>query len=84
MRIWNRREVLVTDSAERFGLGQNALRQAGISFTARTVHNGGSGRAGAYIPRFGERAELENDYYIYVDKADEERAVRLLRTVNHA
>ena len=78
---WQRREVLMTNSAQRFGAAQCILRDAGIRYDIR-VYNSGSnrGHSRSLAGSFGERTELEIFYYVYVKTAEAEKAKYLLST----
>jgi hypothetical protein len=76
---WKRQEVLVTNSAEQFGIAQRALKNAGIKYDTRIVNSGNNNRrTGAFIGRVGERVDLEIVYYIYAKNADVEQAKYLI------
>jgi len=77
---WKRREVLVTNSAEQFGIAQRALNSAGIKYDTKTVNSGsGNRKTGDFIGRVGERVDLENFYYVFVKKEDAEQATYLIK-----
>jgi hypothetical protein len=80
---WNRKEVLVTNSAEQFGIALRALQDAGIRYETRTVNNWNSGQARSLIGHVGERVNLEIFYYIYANKADAERARHFIRQAKY-
>ncbi|MPM84351.1 hypothetical protein SDC9_131422 [bioreactor metagenome] len=75
---WNRKEVLVTNDARRFGHGMDALRDAGIKFETRAVNTGGGSHRRGVIGSFGEDMRLSILYYIYVKKGDSEQAEYLI------
>jgi hypothetical protein len=76
---WQRREVLITNSAEKFGRAESALREGGIRYDTKVFDSGMNRRPG--VGRFGERTELQVFYYIYVRAADVERAEYLISQI---
>lgn len=78
MLLWERKEVLVTNDAARFGLAQQALKDAGIGFETRIVNGGSRNRRIGGIGGFGEDMRLSILYYVYVKKQDSERAEYLI------
>lgn len=73
-----KREVLITQSMERFVEARNRLSGAGIPYKTKIVDSGGLGRTiGArtnLLGRAGEHTEFSTQYYIYVPKGYEQRA----------
>ncbi len=77
---WNRKEVLVTNEAQRFGLAMGALQKAGIKLETRTINTGGGNHKSGTLGAFGEDMRLSVLYYIYVKKKDSEQAEYLIRS----
>jgi hypothetical protein len=74
---WQRREVLVTQSVEKYGRAQTALHDAKIAYATK-IFDSGFNRGSRGMGRFAQRTEVQIFYYIYVRKADVERAKYLI------
>ena len=81
--LWNRREVFVGSSMQRFNEIRNMLALDGIKYTYRVVDStspyfGSSNRA--RTDSFGVNMNYSKTYYIYVHKRDYENACAILRS----
>ncbi|NLX27105.1 MAG: hypothetical protein GXY61_14295 [Lentisphaerae bacterium] len=77
---WKRREILITNSTEQFGIAQRALNSARIKYDIKIVNSGsGNRKTGNFIGRVGERVDLEIFYYVFVRKEDAEQAIYLIK-----
>jgi len=77
---WKKQEVLMTNSAEQFGIAQSVLKSVGIEYAVKTVNSGSSNRqSGTLLGRVGERVDLEIFYYIYTKKENAEKAKYLIQ-----
>lgn len=82
MLFWQRREVLVTNSGERYGRATGALTSAGIEYRTRYVDTAARTRGrGSLIGSIGARPDLTGFYYIYVKRPDYERAKHIINSV---
>lgn len=83
MLFWNRREVLVTNSQERFIRARDVLAQNGIRYDFGVKNSNmttlGDSR-GREPDRYMQDPGVYNLYYVYVHKKDAERAKHLLGT----
>ena len=81
MLLWNRREVLVTNSQERFAAAGEVLAQNGIKYEYSVKNSNmttlGDSR-GRNVDRNMQNPNVYNLYYLYVHKNDAERAKHLL------
>lgn len=78
LTIFNRRELVVTQSMERQAEVRNILATNGIAYTVRTTNRqGGIQRANMWSAGFNQSFAWE--YKIYVHKKDLEYALHLIR-----
>jgi hypothetical protein len=81
--FWNRKEVFVGFSLERFNEVRQALLVNRIEYEYRLVnHNSayGFGSRRARTGTFGEKEEYSVTYYVYVHRKDYENACGVLAT----
>lgn len=77
--MFGKKEVFMTNQMDQYGKARDALVQAGIDYRLKTVNTAWQGRKDrSRLGRMGEM-EFELFYYLYVKKADEERARYVLR-----
>ncbi|MGB4589160.1 MAG: hypothetical protein WBI17_08020 [Clostridiaceae bacterium] len=80
--IWNRKEVFVGNSLQRFNEARNKLSSNGIKYVYKVVDStspsyfGSSNRA--RTGTFGINMDLAKTYYLYVHKKDYSHAQALL------
>ncbi len=78
LTIFNRRELVVTQSMERQAEVRNILAANGIAYTVRTTNRqGGIQRVNMWSAGFNQSFAWE--YKIYVHKKDLEYALHLIR-----
>lgn len=78
IHLFNRKELLITNSMEHQSRVRDALAANGIDYQVRVKSNtGGLSRSRTVMP--GTRMELMYQYYIYVKRNDYEKAKYLLR-----
>lgn len=81
--IWNRREVFVSNSLQKFNDVRNKISAQGIKYDYKVVDSSSStffgpsrrGRTGS----FGVNTNYTKTYYLYVHKNDYGKAQALLR-----
>ncbi len=81
--IFNRRELLVTQSMARQAEAREILSQHNLKYSIKTINRRSpspfwSGTR-AYTGSFGEKPLLEYEYIIYVKKEDHDQASHLIR-----
>ena len=78
IHIFNRKELLTTFSLEQQGKVRDILAANGIAYGIRVRSNtGGVSRSRTVLP--GTDMEMMYQYYIYVKRADFEKAKYLIR-----
>lgn len=78
--MFGKREVFMTNQMDQYVKAKQALAQAGIDYDVKTFNAAAQGRMDRNImTRMGSKPELEVFYYIYVKKAEEERARYAIR-----
>ena len=78
IHIFNRKELLTTFSLEQQGNVRDILAANGIAYSIRVRSNtGGVSRSRTVLP--GTDMEMMYQYYIYVKRADFEKAKYLIR-----
>lgn len=82
MWIWERKEVYMGLSAQKFYIVRDMLAGSGIPYTYRLVNNSHASFLASRRARtgtFGERNDLSVTYYVYVHKNDYDRACAALK-----
>lgn len=82
--IWNRKEVFVGYSLQKFNEVRNNLNINNIKYCYKIFNRNSPylfGSRRGRIGTFGENMEYENTYYIYVHKKDYDYAMLLLRNI---
>lgn len=82
-RLLGWRELYTTFRMEEYSRVLQILGENGIKYNFDADFTGTRNRAGGRIVGFGERIELETQYYIYVRKEDLERARLALRELRN-
>lgn len=78
--LFGKREVFMTNQVDQYVKAKQALAQAGIDYELKSFNASAQGRMDRNIVmRTGSKPELEVFYYIYVKKAEEERARYVIR-----
>lgn len=80
--FWNRREVFVGQSMEKFSQVRQILSSKGIKYTYKVLNRNTSGLTGGTRRRtgtFGQSNMAQYMYYVYVHRKDYEMAAELLR-----
>ncbi|WFA10164.1 hypothetical protein [Tissierella sp. Yu-01] len=80
--IFNRKEVCVCQSMERFSEIRNLLMQSNIKYTYRIMDRNSSNVLGSQRSRAGTLGQNINAlkmYYVYVHKKDYDTAIGLLK-----
>ena len=80
--IWNRKEVFVGYSLEKFSKVRETLNANKIKHTYKVVDQNNKyifGSRQARISNFGENMNYSKTYYIYVHKQDYDEACAVLR-----
>lgn len=77
------KEVLTTHSAALYYAVRTSLGEHHIDFEGKTVNRNffGLNSRKAVLGTFGENPAMANQYYIYVNPADQEQALYLVRQV---
>lgn len=79
--VFNRRELMVTFSAEEQARVCAALQAAGVDCAVKVSNRNASSMPGdsrTRMGRFGENTAAENEYRIFVRKEDYDRAAGVL------
>lgn len=79
--IFNRREILVTNSLERFNVVGSRLAENKIKYTYKVVDRNSANIVGGQRGRtgtFGQNSSQSKTYYMYVHKKDYEVASGLV------
>jgi hypothetical protein len=79
--FWNKKEVFVGFSLERFNEVRQALSVSRIGYEYRLVNHNSAHVLGSRRARtgtFGEKEEYSVAYYVYVHRKDYENACRVL------
>ena len=78
--LFGKKEVFMTNQVDQYVKAKQALTQLGIGYDLKTFNTAVQGRKDRYpLGRIGSKPELEVFYYLYVKKADEERARYAIR-----
>lgn len=80
--IFNRKEVYIGQSIERYRKIRELLESHAIKYTYKVINRNNSQAMGAkrgYTGTFGEKSEYMYTYYIYVQKKDYEYTRHLIR-----
>ena len=78
IHLFNRKELLTTASMERQAQVRDILAANGIDYRVRVRNNiSGASRSRTVVP--GMRMDMMYQYYIYVKRADYEKAKYLIR-----
>lgn len=77
--IWNRKEIFVGYSSQKFNEIRHTLSAYGIEYTYRLVDIHANSTRGS-IGTFGENLDYSITYYIYVHKRDYGIACKALRS----
>lgn len=78
--LFGKREVFMTNQVDQYVKAKQALLQAGIDYDLKTINTAAQGRMDrSGMMRAGSKPELEVYYYLYVKKAEEEKARYALR-----
>ena len=79
--IWNRKEVFVGNSMEKFSKIRDTLASNNIKYIYKVVNRNNSAALGSSRARtgtLGEKSEFAYEYYIYVHKNDYDNACRFI------
>lgn len=79
--IFNRKEICVCQSMERFSEISSLLIESNIKYTYRIVDRNGSNIIGSQRGRtgtFGQNMNISKTYYVYVHKKDYDDAIGLV------
>lgn len=78
--LFGKKEVFMTNQVDQYVKAKQALTQLGIHYDLKTFNTAVQGRKDRNpIGRIGSKPELEVFYYLYVKKADEEKARYAIR-----
>lgn len=80
--FWNRKEVYVGHSMNKFSNIRSILVANNIRYTYKTINHNNSefpGMGRGVKGSFGERSEFSYMYYIYVHRNDYEHAYKLIQ-----
>ncbi|WP_143530230.1 hypothetical protein [Massiliimalia massiliensis] len=76
------KEVLITQSALKYGLVKKSFEENKIPYKVKIVNNGNNARTnGILVGQIGERPELEIIYYLYVKKQNLDLAKLIVRNI---
>jgi len=78
--LFNRRELIITRSMEKQAQVRNMLADENVDYIVRTSGAHGRGVPGrrAYTGSFGQNAEFDREYRIFVKKEDYDKAKYLI------
>lgn len=82
--FWNREEVLISFSMEKFNQVRGTLNANNIKYTYRILNHNQSGMFAsnrAVMGSYGEKSEYSKQYYIYVHKDDYDKASYLINQI---
>lgn len=78
--LFGKKEVFMTNQMDQYVKAKQALTRVGINYDLTTFHAAAQGgRDRNLMGRTGSKPELEIFYYLYVKKADEEKARYAIR-----
>lgn len=78
--LFGKKEVFMTNQADQYVKAKQALTEAGIHYDIKTFNTASQGRGDRnMLAGVGRNPEWELFYYLYVRKADEERARYAIR-----
>jgi len=81
--FWNRKEVYMGNSLERFYEARQRLEDNGIKYDYKLVSNNSAslfGSSRSQFGSFGENLQLSTMYYLYVHKKDYDYACGVSRS----
>lgn len=78
--LFGKKEVFMTNQMDQYVKAKQALTRTGINYDLKTFHAAAQGRKDRNLMgRAGSMPEQEIFYYLYVKKADEEKARYAIR-----
>ena len=77
--LLGRREVFTTFDVNQLSSVINIFRESGVSYEIFSRYTGSVSRRAGSLRSFFEDTECQTQYYVYVAKADAERARYLIR-----